>query len=135
MNYHCNCMLIFEGAAKCEVSWLREGRLKWKTFKRWIGVDRHRGPKCRGKGRSHQWRLVMFKFRSKSIQIHTILITAPNVSSMSVRHPKDEAPVDIKMFIPYDSAKLCITQVCRYHSFMDYCVLCIMFLNRFIHQL
>ncbi|XP_050966856.1 uncharacterized protein si:dkey-96l17.6 isoform X2 [Labeo rohita] len=73
------------GAAKCEVSWLREGRLKWKTFKRWIGVDRHRGPKCRGK--------------------------APNVSSMSVRHPKDEAPVDIKMFIPYDSAKLCITQI------------------------
>ncbi|XP_042610630.1 kinesin-like protein KIN-14I [Cyprinus carpio] len=80
-------MLIFEGAAKCEVSWLRKGRLRWNTFKRWIGTDCHRGPKCSGK--------------------------APNVSSMSasVRHPEDKAPVDVKMFIPYDSAKLCITQI------------------------
>ncbi|KAL1274099.1 hypothetical protein QQF64_026913 [Cirrhinus molitorella] len=65
------------GAAKCEVSWLRKGRLKWNTFKRWIGTDRHHGPKRGGK----------------------------------VRHPEDEAPKDVKMFIPYDSAKLCITQI------------------------
>ncbi|XP_043096765.1 kinesin-like protein KIN-14I [Puntigrus tetrazona] len=75
------------GAAKCEASWLRKGRLKWNTFKRWIGSDRHHRPKRIGK--------------------------APNMSSMSasVRHPEDEAPVDVKMFIPYDSAKLCITQI------------------------
>lgn len=123
-------MLIFEGAAKCEVSWLRKGRLKWNTFKCWIGADRHRGPKCNGKGRSCQWRLGILKSWSKSIYFHAILITAPNVSSVSasVRHPEDEAPMDVKMFIPYDSAKLCITQVCRYHSFMDYCALCIVFL-------
>lgn len=48
--------------------------------------------------------------------------------SASVRHPEDEAPMDVKMFIPYDSAKLCITQVCRYHSFMDYCEICIVFM-------
>jgi len=35
--------------------------------------------------------------------------------SASVRHPEDETPMDVKMFIPYDSAKLCITQVCSYH--------------------
>ncbi len=48
--------------------------------------------------------------------------------SASVRHPEDEAPRDVKMFIPYDSAKLCITQVSRYHSFMDYCEICIVFM-------
>ncbi|ROI27739.1 Kinesin-like protein KIN-14E [Anabarilius grahami] len=75
------------GAAKCEFSWLRKGRLKWNTFRRWIGTDRHRDPKRGSK--------------------------APNVSSMSasVRHHEDEAPMDVKMFIPYDSAKLCITQI------------------------
>ncbi|XP_051749425.1 uncharacterized protein si:dkey-96l17.6 [Ctenopharyngodon idella] len=75
------------GAAKCEFSWLRKGRLKWNTFRRWIGTDRHRDPKRGSK--------------------------APNVSSMSasVRHPEDETPMDVKMFIPYDSAKLCITQI------------------------
>ncbi|XP_051955794.1 uncharacterized protein LOC127624878 [Xyrauchen texanus] len=80
-------MFIFEVAAKREVSWLRNSRLKWNTFKRWIGVDRHRDPKSTGK--------------------------ASNVSSVSARviECEDEAPMDVKMFIPYDSAKLCITQM------------------------
>ncbi|XP_051513901.1 uncharacterized protein LOC127417743 [Myxocyprinus asiaticus] len=80
-------MFIFEVAAKREVSWLRNSRLKWNTFKRWIGIDRHRDPKSTGK--------------------------ASNVSSVSarVKECEDEAPMDVKMFIPYDSAKLCITQM------------------------
>ncbi|TRY81922.1 hypothetical protein DNTS_013385 [Danionella cerebrum] len=63
-------------AAKSEVSWLRKCRLKWNTFRHWIGTDHHREANARG---------------------------------ASKRHPEDE--MDIKMFIPYDSAKLCITQI------------------------
>lgn len=43
----------------------------------------------------------------------------PSVASVStrVRDREDDVPADMKIFIPYDSAKLCITQVWRLITF------------------
>uniref|UniRef100_A0A3B1K6B9 Kinesin motor domain-containing protein n=1 Tax=Astyanax mexicanus TaxID=7994 RepID=A0A3B1K6B9_ASTMX len=64
-------------------SWLRKGRLKWNTFKHWISSDHHNAAK------------------------------GSNTASVSstVKRGEIEAPADMKIFIPYDSAKLCITQI------------------------
>lgn len=51
---HSNFMLIFEGPAKCEVSWLRKVKVKWNPFKRWIGTDRHHNRNSTFKGRLFQ---------------------------------------------------------------------------------
>lgn len=58
----------------------------------------------------------------------TVVFLASNVSPMSagMRHCEDHPAMDVKMFIPYDSAKLCINQVCWYYSLQDYFVCVVM---------
>ncbi|KAG7318564.1 hypothetical protein KOW79_018319 [Hemibagrus wyckioides] len=69
-------------------SWLRKSRIKWKSFKHWMSSEHCAEPsKTPAKDRK-----------------------AASVSTR-VRDREDDGPADMKIFIPYDSAKLCITQI------------------------
>ncbi|KAF7687624.1 hypothetical protein HF521_014852 [Silurus meridionalis] len=77
------------GVWKCGgASWLRKSRMKWNSFKRWMSSDH-------------------------PIEESNTRPKEPNVPSVStkVRDREDDTPTDMKIFIPYDSAKLCITQI------------------------
>ncbi|GAA6109834.1 kinesin-like protein KIN-14I [Tachysurus ichikawai] len=69
-------------------SWLRKSRIKWKSFKRWMSLEH-----CTEQS----------KAPAKDL----------NAASLNtrVREREDDVPADMKIFIPYDSAKLCITQI------------------------
>ncbi|KAL6465947.1 hypothetical protein MHYP_G00260800 [Metynnis hypsauchen] len=69
-------------------SWLRRGRLKWNNFKHWFNSDHRPHPNDNA---------------AKGSNVASVNSTA--------RDRENEAPLDVKIFIPYDSAKLCITQI------------------------
>lgn len=96
-------------------SWLRKSRNKWKLFKRWMSsdhsVDSSSAP-AKGTGLIVSG-VIYLVWITCFLCNFVVSFPDPNVASVNtrVKEIEDDVPADMKIFIPYDSAKLCITQV------------------------